>query len=174
MGEFERPAVSHRGRGQMMNETEIRCAIEIRQDDSRESPGRLTGTLLTYGEQSRNRRETFEAGALRWPDNGIVLRRQHVRAAPIMRVIPAVRGNQVVIDAPLPDTQAGRDASREIRDGLFTGLSVEFRAVRQTFAGGVRRITSALLGGAGLVDSPEYSGSRVEVRERTERRRLWL
>ena len=80
-----------------------------------------------------------------------------------------------MIDQPLPDTQAGRDAAREIRDGLFTGLSVEFRAVAQAYRGGVRRIMRAVLSGAGLVDSPEYAGSRVEVRgRRAGRRRVWL
>ena len=154
--------------------SEIRCSIELRADDNLQSPGRLTGTLLTYGERAKDRAEVFEPGALRWPDNGILLRRQHVRAAPIMRVIPEVRGNQVVLDAALPDTSAGRDAAAEIRAGLFKGLSVEFNATSQRFAGGVRRITGALLSGAGLVDDPSYAGSAVEVRGRTERRRLWL
>ena len=89
---------------------EIRCSIEIRQDETVASPGRITGTLLQYGERASDRAEVFETGALRWPDNGIVLRRQHNRGAPIMRVQPETRGAAVVIDAPLPDTSAGRDA----------------------------------------------------------------
>ena len=156
---------------------EIRCSVELRADDSMQSPGRLFGTLLTYGERAAGgRSEVFEPGSLEWPAGGIVINRQHNRRSPIMRVVPEVRGAAVVVDAPLPDTAAGRDAAREIRDGLFTGLSVEFRARRQHYTGGVRRITSALLGGAGLVDSPEYAGSRVEVRQRggEGRRRLWL
>ena len=153
---------------------EIRCAVEVREDDTRQSPGRLVGTLLRYEERAGDRPELFENGALRWPDNGIVLRRQHNRSAPIMRVIPETRGSEVVIDVPLPDTTAGRDAAREIRDGLFRGLSVEFRATAQSYRGGVRRIAGALLNGAGLVDTPSYLGSRVEVRNRKGRRRLWL
>lgn len=152
---------------------EIRCGIELRADDDMASPGRLTGTLLTYGERAGDRPEVFEAGALRWPASGIVLRRQHTRQAPITRVVPEVRGASVVIDAPLPDTAAGRDAATEIRTGLLTGLSIEFRASRQSYAGGVRSISDALLVGAGLVDTPSYTGSRVEVRGR-KRRRLWL
>ena len=151
---------------------EIRCSVELRQDDA--SPGRLYGVLLNYDERAADRAETFERGALEWPDAGVVLNRQHSRQSPIMRVVPEVRGAAVVVDAPLPDTAAGRDAAREIRDGLFTGLSVEFRAKRQRYVGGVRRISSALLRGAGLVDDPSYRGSRVELRGRTERRRLWL
>lgn len=91
-----------------------------------------------------------------------------------MRVVPEVRGSQVVIDAPLPDTAAGRDAAREVRDGLMVGLSVEFRARLQSYVSGVRRIKRAALRGAGLVHNPEYLGSAVEVRARTGRRRLWL
>ena len=152
---------------------EIRCRVEMRADDALASPGRLTGVLMTYGERAGDRAEMFEAGALRWPDNGVVLRRQHQRGAPIMRVIPEVRGRDVVIDTPLPDTTAGRDTAREVRDGLLPGLSVEFRATGQRYAGGVRRISGAILTGAGLVDDPSYPGSTVEVRQR-ERRRLWL
>ena len=152
--------------------TEIRCAVEVRAADT--GPGRLVGTLLTYGERAGDRPERFEAGALEWPEGGIVLRRQHDRQTPIMRVTPEVRGAAVVIDAPLPDTAAGRDAAREIRDGLFRGLSVEFRARRQRYDDGMRVITSALVTGAGLVDTPSYTGSRVEVRQRGGRRRLWL
>ena len=35
--------------------TEIRCRVEVRNDATRESPGRLTGTLLTYGERAADR-----------------------------------------------------------------------------------------------------------------------
>ena len=150
--------------------------VEYRADDSRRSPGRLRGVLLTYGERAGDRRERFAPGSLEWPDDGIVLRRQHDRAAPIMRVVPEVRGSEVVIDAPLPDTAAGRDAAAEVRDGLLTGLSVEVRARRQHYPGGVREITDAVLTGAGLVDSPSYRGSRVEVRGRVDGwgSSLWL
>ena len=128
---------------------EFRCAIELRADDSMASPGRLVGTLLTYGQRAGDRAELFEPGALTWPANGIVLRRQHVREAPIARVIPELRGNDVVIDYPLPDTTAGRDAAIEVRNGTLGGLSVEFRATGQKFVGGVRRISAALLSGRG-------------------------
>lgn len=153
---------------------EIRCAVELRADDDMASPGRLTGTLMRYGERASDRAEVFEPGSLEWPAGGVVLRRQHDRAAPIARMVPEVRGREVVIDSPLPDTTAGRDAAREVRAGLLTGLSVEFRAALQSHAAGERRIKRALLTGAGLVDSPSYAGSRVEVRQRGRRRRLWL
>ncbi len=152
---------------------EIRCAVELREDASRSSPGRLFGTLIHYGEKAADRPELFELGALSWPSNGVLVRRQHQRGEPIMRVVPELRGEQVVIDQALPDTQAGRDAATEIRSGLFAGLSVEMRVTKDRHVGGVRRIDHALLTGAGLVDEPSYRGSRVELRQRA-RRRLWL
>ena len=158
---------------------EIRCAVELRQDDSRTSPGRLYGVLITYGERAADRPEAFAPDSLSWPDDGIVIREQHNRQAPIVRVVPEVRGRQVVIDHPLPDTQRGRDAATMIRDGTLKGLSVEFRSRRENRAKGYREITDGLLRGAGLVDDPSYAGSVVEVREREAGaprvgRTLWL
>ena len=147
-------------------------AIELREDETRQSPGRLVGTILTYGEMAGDRREVFEPGALTWPAEGIVVNRQHNRAAPIVRVTPEVRGAAVVVDQPLPDTSAGRDAAREVREGLFRGFSIEFRAVRQAYRDGVRYIQEAGLFAVGLVDSPSYAGSTAEVRGK--RVRLWL
>ena len=151
---------------------EIRCALEFREDESRKSPGHLYGTIINYEERAQDRGELFEKGALTWPAEGVVLNRQHNRAVPIMRVTPELRGGAVVLDAPLPDTQAGRDTAAEIRSGLFKGLSIEFRAIKQSYQNGVRRIAEAVLGGVGLVDAGSYAGSRVEVRGK--RRRLWL
>ena len=158
---------------------EIRCSVEVRQDESRQSPGRLVGRILRYGERANDRPELFEAGAFDLESikasGGIVLNRQHARGAPIMRVIPELReGGEVVLDVPLPDSAAGRDAALEIRSGLMRGLSVSFQAQRQAFVGGVRRIQSAAMTAVGLVDSPSYDAP-VEIRQRREgRRRLWL
>ena len=78
-------------------------------------PGRLFGVLMEYGKRARDRAELFEAGSLTWPEDGVIVNRQHTRAAPILRVVPIVDGDKVRIDAPLPDTSAGRDAAAEIR-----------------------------------------------------------
>lgn len=160
-----------------MSETLTGGTVEYRADDSHRGPGRLVGTLMSYGQPAGDgRRERFAPGSLEWPADGVVLRRQHVAGAPIMRVVPEVRGDAIVIDAPLPDTAAGRDAAAEVRDGLMTGLSVEFLPRRQRYTAGVREITSALLTGAGLVTKPSYLGSRVEIRGRVDGwgRSLWL
>ena len=159
-----------------MSETrELRCAIELRADDSRQSPGRIVGTLLTYGQRASDRAECFAPGALRWEDRGVVLNEQHNRQAPILRFVPVVDGAELRIDAALPDTQRGRDAAVMVRNGTFRGLSIEFRALEEGKRDGVREVRQARLLAAALVDDASYKGSlEVRQRDRGRRRRVWL
>ncbi|MCY4086857.1 MAG: HK97 family phage prohead protease [Actinomycetia bacterium] len=130
---------------------------------------------MDYETRAGDRPERFLRGSLAWPVGGVILNEQHNRQAPIMRFTPQQAEGRVRIDAPLPDTQRGRDAATMIRDGTFTGLSVEFRAVRASSRGGLREVEAAQLVAAALVDIPSYPTSRVEVRDkRTGRRRGWL
>ena len=153
-------------------------AVEIRlQDDpDRQGPGRLVGVLMPYEKRAVDRAEMFAQGALHWPAEGVLLREQHNRQAPIMRFMPSdlEGGAGVGVDIPLPDTQRGRDAAVSVRNGTLRGLSVEFLSERETQRAGVRVIQRAALVGAGLVDSPSYAGARVEARAKGKRRRLWL
>ncbi len=149
--------------------------VEWREDSSRTTPGMLIGTIMTYGERAADRPERFEAGALYWPDAGVVLREQHNRQAPIARFTPTVEGLEVRAKIPLPDTQRGRDAGTMVRNGTLTGMSAEFVAEQEHRAAGIRVITRAALVGVGLVDTPSYSTSKVAVRHRAGgRRRIWL
>ena len=156
---------------------EIRCSIEVRADETRQSPGRIVGTLVTYGQPASDRPERFAPGALSWEERGIVLNEQHNRQAPILRFVPVVDGAEVRIDAPLPDTQRGRDMATMIRNGTMTGLSIEFRAVSERRIAGVREVGAARLLGAAVVDSGSYKGG-LEIRrreaDRKRRRRAWL
>ena len=77
-----------------MTVTELRCAIELRADESRQSPGRIVGTLMQYETRAGDRPEMFGAGALSWDGGGIVLNEQHNRQAPIMRFKPEARRRQ--------------------------------------------------------------------------------
>ena len=147
---------------------EIRCAVEIREVEGKP---RLVGILMPYGERAQDRAEVFEPGSLSWPDDGVVLRRQHVRESPIMRIVPVEVEGRLTVDAPIPDTAAGRDCASELRSGLFRGLSVEFRATAQNIVGGIRRISKAVLTGAGLVDEGSFAGATVEARAKAERDR---
>ena len=108
---------------------------------------------------------------MEWDPAGITINRGHRRDSPIVKVVPELRGDQVIIDVPLPETTAGRDAATEIRSGMFRGLSVEFRSVLQDYRGGVRRIKRAVLEAAGLVDNPSHD-TPVEVRRK--RRHLYI
>ena len=142
--------------------------FEIRQveDPSRESPGRLVGTLMRYEERAQDRPELFTRGALEWPEQGILINEQHNRQAPILRAIPFLDGDEVRIDAPVPATQRGRDAITNIREGVWTGLSVEFKAIAEGRRGALREIRQAFLGAAALVDTGAYKTATVEVRAR--------
>ena len=145
---------------------EIRYAV----DDTRESAGRIVGTLLTYGESARDRAERFIDDALLWDDAGIVLNEQHNREAGFARAHPYVEGRAVKIDAKVPNTQRGRDAITNIREGVYTGLSIEFErsSVEARQVGGVREIRRARLMAAALVDTASYRGSTVSVRHAVE------
>ena len=159
-----------------MSKREIRCAVELRADESRQSPGKLSGVLVTYGQPASDRAEVFAAGALSWPAEGIVLNEQHARTQPIVRFVPVVDGAEVRINAALPDTQRGRDAATMVRNGTMTGLSIEFHAVDEGRRDGMREVRAARLVAAALVDTASYRGE-LEVRgERARRRRLpaWL
>ena len=151
----------------------ILCGIEIRQDDSRQSPGRLYGVLMKYNTKAQDRAELFVSDALTWPETGIIVNRQHVREDAIMRVTPIAVGDELRIDQSLPDSIAGRSAAVEIREGLMTSMSIEFRSLKETVSGGIRRISSAVLSGAAICDAGSYSAASVELRGK-KRRRIWL
>ena len=142
--------------------------LEYRQDETRESPGMLAGVLMTYGTTARDRPEMFQMNAFPlgciWDRNP---RATQFARAPILRAVPYLAGRELRINAPLLNTTRGRDIAEAMKgpNPLFSGLSVEFRAEKESRRGGLRVISKAYLGGAGLVDSPSYKHSLVEVRE---------
>ena len=150
--------------------------IEIRlaEDPERMGPGKLEGVLLPYGQRAADRPEMFEAGALHWPADGVLLRAMHRRDSPVARFTPEATETEVRVSIALPDTQAGRDAATNVRQGVLKGLSVEFHSELETRRDGLRVIQRAALVGAGLVDSGAYAGATVEARSKSRRRRLWL
>ena len=158
---------------------ELLCEVRFAEDETRQSPGRLTGILLTYNVKASDRAELFEPDSLSWSDDdGVLVRRMHQRVAPIVKVIPFLDGNDLRIDAPLPNSTAGRDCAEELKCGLLQGLSVEFTATKETRRNGLRVIQKAILGGCGLVDVPAYSGAKAELRSRSDVQRriaaIWL
>ena len=161
------------GSEQVMTTT-FRAKVELR-DGAGDSPGRLTGVLMRYGSPGQHGGETFAPGALRWPDNGIRIDTEHLSSpvkgslqVPLMRAVPVVSddGLEVRIDSPLPNTTAARDIAELLRADppVYTGLSVEFHAMREHRQGGQRVIDEARLEGAGMTDDPSYPSTSVEVR----------
>ena len=108
----------------------------------------------------------FLEGALRWPEAGFNINEQHDRRQNVARAIPYLDGKAIKIDAKVPDTQRGRDALTNIREGVYTGLSIEFYAEQEEYRQSLRIIKRGILGAAALVDRASYGGSVVEVRER--------
>ena len=158
---------------------------ELRFDDGGRGggPGTLSGTILSYGDEAvitrEGRRERFAARSV-YLSPSISLNVQHDRS----RVLVDRLGESFQVnDGPealrvrveLPDTELGRSAAQDVRDGKLGGWSSEFRALEENDVGGVRVVTSAVLEGIGLVGSPAYKNSSVEIRKRiAEGRRFWL
>ena len=86
-------------------------------------PGILSGVLMPFEERASDRAEAFARGSLSWTADGILLREQHNRQAPICRFVPVDDGKVLRVDIPLPDTQRGRDAAIGVRNGTYRGLS---------------------------------------------------
>ena len=146
---------------------------EIRIEDRAAAKPRLIGTLMSYNELAIDRPETFLPGSLKWDESGIVLNRSHERKNPILKFTPTESEGRVLIDVELPATTAGSDALAEIRSGLFSSLSIEFKSIKESFVGGCRRISEALLSGAALCAEGSYRGSVVEARELAEAEAKW-
>ena len=151
---------------------QLLCEVRFTEDETKATPGRLVGTLLTYEKRASDRRELFRRGAIHWPETGLVVNDMHDRRAPLLRAVPFLDGDALKIDAPFPDTQRARDAATNLREGILTGLSVEFYAEKETRRAGIREIVRAYVPRAGLVDTPSYADSLAEVRGKLETNKI--
>ena len=144
---------------------------ETRFSELRADGDSLTGVAVRYGDIATigGQLERFEPGAFgNVAALDVILNVQHERTRPIART----GGGLTLQDGPeslrmaaaLPTTQDAADALELVRSGVLRGLSVEFRAIRETFENGVRVIHEALLTGLGVVDKPAYPASVVEAR----------
>ena len=152
--------------------------MERRFSELRAEGRTLSGVAVTYGETARigSFSERFEPGAFGDVSGlDVILNVQHQRARPIARTGGRDPGGGLtLIDSPeslrmradLPPTREADDALALVRSRVLRGLSVEFRAIRDSWENGrsLRVIHEAKLGGLGLVDSPAYPGSGVEAR----------
>ena len=155
------------------------AAIQYAEDTTRESPGRLTGVLVTYGEVAKDRPDVYDADSLTW-SGPIVLNEMHDRRQLINRFTPYLAGAELRVDFPLPATQRGRDAAYMVRDGTYTGLSMEVArdSIVATYRAGIRHISRGQIVAAALVDEAAFLGSVVDVHAKREVNRLgvlaWL
>ena len=141
--------------------------IERREAEIRLAGRTLTGDVMVYGSQARDRPERFESGAFNPLPDALALNLQHDPQREI-----ASLGNGLV----LQDTPASLELRAELRPdsaelrlvqrGALNGLSVEFHARQETRESGIRVIERAELAGIGLVDAPSYDRSRIELRQR--------
>ena len=154
--------------------------IQYAEDTTRESPGHIRGILVNYGEKAKDRPDVYEQDSLTWPERGVVLNEQHDRKQLIKRFSPILDGEALRVDFPLPATQRGRDAATMVKDGTYTGLSMEVarESIVATYRAGVRHISRGRIVAAALVDEAAFLGSTVEVNHKRETNRLgvlaWL
>lgn len=156
------------------------AAIQYAEDATRESPGFIRGVLVTYGEQAKDRPDLYEQDSLTWADRGVVLNEMHDRTQQIKRFTPYLDGAELRVDFALPPTMRGRDAATMVRDGTYTGLSMEVarESIVATYRAGVRHISRGRLVAAALVDEAAFLGSTVEVNHKRQTNHLgvlaWL
>ena len=146
----------------------------------------VEGVLIPYGVASRIGGafdEVFEPGSMRF--DRVLANRQHDRARPLARLGHGLTltdsRTELRARIELPDTTEGRDTRALIEAGVLTGMSAEFRAVREDWPGpSCRVIYEAELRGLAVVDDPAHETALIaEVRARMagpgpRRRRVWL
>ena len=126
----------------------------------------LRGVALRYGEQARDRAEMFEPGAFQ-PIGPVSLNLQHDR---FREVATTDGGSLRIADTPTElrveaDLREGSAELSLIRRKSLTGLSVEFRTIRERRdRAGVRVVERAELPAIGLVDQGSYR-TDIELRQ---------
>ena len=142
-----------------------------RQAELRAEGRRLSGTVISWGDQSDYHGERFEPGSVRIP-GAVTLNLRHrtletVAYHPDGGLSLMENDHGITMSAELPPTPAGDLAFQEVRAGRLPGLSVEFFSEAERRDADIRVIERARLVGIGLVSSPSYPGSRVEARAAT-------
>ena len=113
--------------------------------------------------------ERFAPGSLTYDD--VIVNRQHDRSKPLARsngggLTLTESATELRASIELPDTQDARDVRELVKRGVLRGLSAEFRASEESWAGSERTILAARLSGLAVVDRGAYAGATVaEVRE---------
>ena len=133
---------------------------------------KLSGIVMKFGDVSASHREKFLPGSIRLaevvhvdldhnpevavafaPGGGLELQQDKDALRMVAELLPVPAS-----DRALAEVRAGK-----------SGLSVEFRALKESRDGEIRVIEEAVLTGIGIVRNPSYAGSRVEARKRSGR-----
>ena len=150
----------------------MRRALERRSFELRavpESSGAvLEGVAVPWDSPGKVGRftETFKRGSLSF-DGDILVNVQHDSKRVVARNNAA--GGLALWDDPkglmsrinLPDTQEGRDTRVLVSQGILGGLSIEFVALEDRWAGNHRTILKAELDAIGIVSRPAYAGATI-------------
>ena len=135
-------------------------------------PAVLTGVAMKYGDKATMGRfsEEFRAGSLTPEADGVLLNAHHDRARPLARSPATLRltdgPTELRIEADLPDTAEARDVAALVKAGVLKGLSIEFRADGEEWAGEHRIVTKATLGAIAVVDKGAYPAAGLEARHK--------
>ena len=79
------------------------------------------------------------------------------------------------ISTQLPDTDIGNEAIEGIRNGKYNGFSAEFYDRDIATDGDIRLVKSGILIGAGIVHTPAFAQSKLQLRSGQRRRvNAWL
>ncbi len=129
----------------------------------------LTGLALPWETETRfgGSLERFTRGSAQ-PSGDAILNVQHDPARLLARQPGTLafesRQNGLYVTADLPETREADDTLALVRSGVLTGLSVEFRATRERFTGGVRVIDAARIPGLAVVPRAAYPSTSIEAR----------
>ena len=140
-----------------------RTGVELRAEGRN-----LSGVVMPYGTVAPTFKEKFLPGSL-LVQSVVPLNLAHKDLA----VVAFTGGGKLelrdtpealLMECEVPETPPGDMALDMLQQGQITGLSVEFRSVQETKEGDLRVIERATLLGIGLVRTPAYPQSKVEVR----------
>ena len=142
--------------------SELRGTLELREDESRATQGRLVIRLQPWRALANDRAEIFEAGSLEW--RGLVpLDVDHDGEARAL-LDAEDNGERVVLSGAIPDTARGRALRAELAER--PEASVQFKASAEHRERGVRVIDKARLEAVSAVRAGAYKTATVEVRAR--------
>ena len=150
--------------------------VERRFVELRQEGRRLSGVAILYRAEAKilSFRERFEPGAFGNVGGlDVILNRQHRRDAPLARtggggLDLTDSAESLRISADLAETRDANDVLKLVEAKILRGLSLEFRAIKETWTGDLRTISKATLSGIGVVDSAAYSDSTVSLATRNK------